>query len=136
MTRFLSTWGLSSQDDLVIRSLLRLLEGRTIDRWLFAPWNHADVVIINVDAHSSHTLEVKDQVVIESSRDLDRNGALFRPIRAINFLQVLNTTSNKMRTLTGTPEAPQPNPLPVVQARDVSTRSIISRIRSKLNLPG
>lgn len=137
--RTITTLGLPSGDEFLIQALLRFLDGRASDSWLFVDRNDAEVVIIDSDRSRPEMAEQNGQLIVESTTDMQRCGELIlhRPVRSREFLHLLNALSGKLASdaIVEQLSPAQPNRVEdPYSGTQYTTRSVISRIRSRLGL--
>lgn len=137
--RTITTLGLPPGDDFLIQALLRFLDGRASDAWRFVDASEAEVVIIDSDRGLPAMPDTGGRLIVESTTDTQRQGELIlhRPVRSRQFLHLLNALSARFAS---DAISEQYAPGPPIRGEEsysgaqYTTRSVISRIRSRLGL--
>jgi len=138
--RTITTHGLPSGDEFLIRALIRFLDGRACESWAFVDSNDADVVIVDGDSRGPPSAAADGATLIQSTTDTTRKGdrVLHRPVRSREFLELLNRISTGLPDASPADTTPA-SPVPPVATRPradppQTTKGVISRIRSRLGL--
>lgn len=94
----LASVGLSSKDETVLKSLLDLFGTKTRDHWVYANWDHADAIVLDMDnseavAQWHNSDEMRRRIPIALSGEvssLSESYHLPKPLRAAPLISVLN----------------------------------------------
>lgn len=94
----LASVGLSSKDETVLKSLLDLFGTKTRDHWVYATWDHADAIVLDMDnseavAQWRGSDEMKRRIPIALSGEASSLSASYhlpKPLRAAPLISVLN----------------------------------------------
>ncbi len=113
-TRTLTALGLAARDELLVRSLLKVVNMRTTEAWLFHEEIDADVALCNPDsALSMMTLKKAGSagqlcipVVHDVAQEQSAPLVLRAPIRSSDFIEVLNQASAQLQQATSLRRAP------------------------------
>lgn len=111
----LSSVGLSTKDETVLKALVDLLGPRTRDTWIYAPQSKADAVILDTDNAEAASRWLAEPGA-EASTSIAYSGGtsslpaqhyLTKPFRAADLIAVLNTIVDHPETVaTADPENP------------------------------
>lgn len=95
--------GVPLKYQVVFKSIMALLTGRTIASWSYTDSQPADLLIIGLDSATNNSIDASARAVLFIGDTQDNHSAphLHLPLRAHEVLEYLNQAASNLKTVTG-----------------------------------
>lgn len=144
----LTTIGLRTDKEFLVRSMLGIINGKTIDRWTFSDDGDAQVAICGVASQEVNLVETaldammsRTQIVLvdTDSQSIHGQKVLGYPVRAADLVELLDSISksfakraiNAQRQLPGLPASTSPMPMNTAECRFAFALRELLRLASR-----